>query len=66
VLAGVPLVRGRKRFAAVLLAALAITMLGLLMSCGGGGGTSTPPPRSYTVTISGTGGISSTIAVTVE
>jgi hypothetical protein len=55
---------------AVLLTALAISTLGFLMSCGGGGGsTSTPPPaspRSYTVTISGTGGVSSTIAVTVQ
>jgi hypothetical protein len=68
VLAGVPLVRRRKRVAAVLLTALAISTLGFLISCGGGGGSSTSPtsPRSYTVTISGTGGISSTIAVTVQ
>jgi hypothetical protein len=70
VLAGVPLARRRKRMMAVLLTALAISTLGFLMSCGGGGGsTSTPPPaspRSYTVTISGTGGVSSTIAVTVQ
>jgi hypothetical protein len=67
VLAGVPLARRRKRVVAVLLTALAITTLGFLMSCGGGG-SSTPPasPRSYTVTVSGTGGISSTIAVTVQ
>jgi hypothetical protein len=55
---------------AVLLTALAISTLGFLMSCGGSGGsTSTPPPaspRSYTVTISGTGGVSSTIAVSVQ
>ncbi len=64
---GVPLARRRKRLVAVLLTALAITTLGFLMSCGGGGGSSTPTsPRSYTVTISGTGGISSTIAVTVQ
>jgi hypothetical protein len=69
VLAGVPLVRRRKRVAAVLLTALAISTLGFLMSCGGGSGsgtTSPTSPRSYTVTISGTGGITSTIAVTVQ
>jgi hypothetical protein len=69
VLVGVPLARRRKRVMAVLLTALAISTLGFLMSCGGGGGSSsTPPasPRSYTVTISGTGGTSSTIAVTVQ
>jgi hypothetical protein len=65
---GIPFARRRKRVIEVLLTALAISTLGFLMSCGGGGGSSTPPvsPRSYTVTISGTGGISSTIAVTVQ
>jgi len=69
VLAGVPLVRRRKRITAVLLTALVISTLGLLMSCGGGGGSNSTPavsPRSYTVTVSGTGGVSSTIAVTVQ
>jgi hypothetical protein len=68
VLAGVPLARRRKRVVAVLVMALAISAFGFLMSCGGGGGGSTPPvsPRSYTVTITGTGGIISTIAVTVQ
>ncbi len=69
VLAGVPLARRRKQVMAVLLTALAISTLWFLMSCGGGGGSSsTAPasPRSYTVTISGTGGVSSTIAVTVQ
>jgi hypothetical protein len=70
VLAGVPLARRRKRVLAVLLTTLAILTLAFMMSCGGGGGSSTPTPpvspRSYTVTISGTGGVSSTIAVTVQ
>jgi multidrug efflux pump subunit AcrA (membrane-fusion protein) len=69
VLAGVPLVRRRKRVAAVLLTALALSTLGFLMSCGGGsgGGTTSPAsPRNYTVTITGSGNISSGINVTVQ
>jgi subtilase family serine protease len=61
VLAGVPLARRRKRVAAVLLTALAISTLGFMMSCGGSTG-----PRNYTVTVTGTGGISSVIPVTVK
>lgn len=68
VLAGIPIATRRKRTAAILLTSLAISALAFMMSCGGGGGSSAPPvsPRQYTVTISGTGGISSTIAVTVQ
>jgi subtilase family serine protease len=65
VLAGLPLAQRRRRVAAVLLAALAISTLGFIMSCGGSG-SSTTGPRSYTVTISGTGGIRSTINVSVQ
>jgi hypothetical protein len=50
-----------------MLTAVAIATLGFVMSCGGSGGGSTPAAaRNYTVTISGTGGVSSTIAVTVK
>lgn len=68
VLAGIPLARRRKRVAAVLLTALAITTLAFMMSCGGGGSgsSSNNNPRNYSVTISGTGGLSSTISVTVQ
>jgi large repetitive protein len=68
VLAGVPLAGRRKRMVSVLVSALAVSALPFMMSCGGGGGSnSTPPaPRNYTVTLSGTGGVSSTIAVTVQ
>ena len=65
VLAGVPLAQWRKRGVAVVLMALAISSLGALMSCGGGGGASGSAPN-YTVTISGTGGISSTIGVVIQ
>jgi hypothetical protein len=64
VLAGVPLAHWRKGGAAVVLMALAMSTLGVLVSCGGGGGPASPP--NYTVTVSGTGGISTTIAVTVQ
>ena len=67
VLAGVPLLRRRKRALAVLLTAAILTLLGLMAACGGGGGgSSTKTPRSYTVTVTGTGGISSTISVSVQ
>jgi hypothetical protein len=67
VLAGVPLAHRRKRVVTAVLIALAISTIGVLMSCGGGGsGTHPVSPRNYTVTISGTGGINSTIAVTVQ
>jgi multidrug efflux pump subunit AcrA (membrane-fusion protein) len=66
-LAGFPLAQRRTSGAAVVLMALAISTLGVLMSCGGGGSGSQPvSPPSYTVTISGTGGINSTIGVTVQ
>jgi hypothetical protein len=61
-LAGVPLLRRRKRVAAILLSALAIASLAFVISCSGG----SKAPRSYTVTITGTGGISSVISVTVN
>jgi hypothetical protein len=64
VLAGVPLLRRRKRVAAVLVAALAVSALGFMMSCSGGS-SSAAAARSYTVTIAGSDGISSTISVTV-
>ena len=62
-LAGFPLAQRRTRGAAVVLLALAISTLGVLVACGGGGGTQ---PPQYTVTISATGGISSTIGVNVQ
>jgi multidrug efflux pump subunit AcrA (membrane-fusion protein) len=65
VLAGIPLARRRKRVALVLLTALTIATLGFMMSCGGGGGGPVAP-RSYTVTITGTGGISTVVNVTVQ
>jgi hypothetical protein len=64
VLAGVPLLRRRKRVATVLVAALAVSALGFMMSCSGGS-SSAAAARSYTVTIAGSDGISSTISVTV-
>jgi hypothetical protein len=64
-LAGLPLAGRRRRGAAVLLTALAISTLALVASCSGGG-SSTPAARSYTVTITGTGGISATIPVSVQ
>lgn len=66
VLAVAPMARRRKQLMAVLLTALVISTLAFLMSCGGGGNTTTVSPRSYTVTISGTGGVSSTLSVTVQ
>jgi hypothetical protein len=62
VLAGVPLAgRFKRRVAAVLLSALAVVTLAFMMACGGGAA-----PRNYTVTFTGTGGVSSTIAVSVH
>ncbi len=61
-LAGLPLVRRRKRVAAILLTALAVASLAFALSCSSG----SKAPRSYTVSIAGTGGISSTISVTVN
>ena len=65
VLAGIPLARRRKRVAAVLLTALAISTLGFMMACGGSGG-GTKAARTYTVTLTGTGGVSSVVTVTVQ
>jgi hypothetical protein len=50
--------------ATVLVAALAVSALGFMMSCSGGS-SSAAAARSYTVTIAGSDGISSTISVTV-
>jgi hypothetical protein len=61
-LAGLPLLRRRKRVLAILLTALAVASLAFALSCSGG----SKAPRSYTVVITGTGGISSTIGVTVN
>jgi len=61
-LAGLPLLRRRKRAAAILLTALAVASLAFALSCSGG----SKAPRSYTVVVAGTGGISSTISVTVN
>ncbi len=67
VLVGVPLARRRKRTAAALLTVLAVSAVGFMISCGGGGNSAQPvQPRTYTVTISGTGGVSSSIVVTVQ
>jgi hypothetical protein len=44
------------------LTALAVASLAFALSCSGG----SKAPRSYTVVITGTGGISSTIGVTVN
>jgi hypothetical protein len=63
VLAGIPLARRRKRVALVLLTALTIATLGFMMSCGSSGPAA---PRNYTVTITGNGGISTVINVTVQ
>ena len=63
VLAGIPLARRRKRVAIVLLTALTIATLGFMMACGGGGPAA---PRNYQVTITGSGGISTVITVTVQ
>ena len=64
-LGGLPLAQRRKGGAAVVLMALAVSTLGALMSCSGGGG-GTPSTPGYTVTVSATGGISTTIAVTIQ
>ena len=67
VLAVPPLAQRRRRGEAIVLMALAVSTFGVLVSCGGGGGGSQQVSApNYTVTISGTGGISSTIAVTVQ
>ncbi len=68
VLAGVPLVRRRKRALAILLTVSVLSLLGVMAACGGGGGgSSSKSPRSYTVTVTGTGGVTaSTITVTVQ
>jgi hypothetical protein len=67
-LVGIPLAGRRKRVVAVLLIAFLIATLGFMVACGGGSRSTTPlaSQRSYTVTISGTGGVSSTIAVIVN
>ena len=59
-LAGIPLAGRRKRVAAVLLTALAVSMLAFMMACG------SARAHTYTVTFTGTGGISSTYTVTVQ
>ena len=64
VLAGIPLAQRRRRVAALLLVALAISALAFVASCSGN--TPAPVTDNYTVTIKGTGGVSSTISVTVQ
>jgi hypothetical protein len=68
ILGGVPLAWRRKRVAAVLLTALVLSLMGFMVACGGGGSSSsgTSGPRSYTVVVSGSGGISNSIPVTVQ
>lgn len=60
----VPLGVRRKRAMAVLLTALAITLVGLMMACGGG---SSRGPRTYTMTVTptGTGTVTNPAAVTI-
>jgi hypothetical protein len=67
VLAGIPL-GGRRRVAAGLLLSLAVAALAGSLGCGGSGGagSSTPEARSYTVTVSGSGGVKAKIAVSVR
>jgi subtilase family serine protease len=58
VLLGVPFTQRRKRALTVLMTALAISVMGILLSCGGGGNsTPTPAPaaRTYTLTVTPTG-----------
>jgi hypothetical protein len=47
---------------------LFVVLLGFMASCGGGGGGSNNKsnPQQFTVIITGTGGISTSIAVTVN
>lgn len=67
VLAGAPLLGRRKRRMTILLSFAVLALLAWMAACGGGGGSSTPrSPRSYTVTVTGSGGITSSIAVTVQ
>jgi hypothetical protein len=69
VLGSVRLARRHKRAAAVLMTALAISALGFMISCGGGGGGSSstaPASRNYTVTITGSGNITSVINVAIQ
>ncbi len=58
VLVGLPFGVRRRRALSILLVALVICMAGVMMSCsgGGGGGSSTPASRTYTVTVTPTGG----------
>jgi pseudomonalisin len=69
VLLGTPFTLLRRRALAVLLAATAISLAGLLMACGGGsGGSATnPAPRTYTVTITpeGSGEVTNPSVVTI-
>ena len=62
-----PLLR-RRRAKIVLLSMLFVVLLGFMASCGGGGGGSNNKsnPQQFTVIITGTGGISTSIAVTVN
>jgi hypothetical protein len=60
VLAGVPLMQRRKRVAAVLLTALAVSALLFTMSCG------SKASRNYTVQIMGSGGVSTVVNVIVK
>ena len=60
VLLGAPFTLRRRRAVAILLAGLAISLVGLAIACGGGSSSSTkiPPPitaRTYTVTVTPTG-----------
>ena len=59
-LAGIPLAGRRKRVAAVLLTALAVSLLAFMMACG------SSRAHTYTVTFTGTGGIIATYTVTVQ
>jgi ABC-type transporter Mla subunit MlaD len=52
-----------RRLTFAMLMIFAVVLIGVSASCGGSG---TKSPRSYTVTVSGSGGISSSIVVTVQ
>jgi len=74
VLMGVPFSLRRKKVAAVLLTALAVSLIGLMVACGGGSSsqkTVAPPPppaaRVYTITVTptGSGTVQNPSAITV-
>jgi hypothetical protein len=64
VLLGAPFGFRRKRAMAVLLTALAISLVGLLISCGGGG-SSSPQTYSIIVTPTGSGTVTNAVPVTI-